>query len=582
MLPQGYYSIGEHVECDDGTVRTRKGNLIVPWADTYRYEGHYDLRSVQRHGTIIDAIRYSDTVYGVEYVALMLSEKVLLCRGGSVAIELGFPPAFSVSPDARIIQAYDKIYILSGSDKRPLVWDGDISDGFSYADIQDLAGGYESFPNSQVGCYYKNRLWLKTEANRVLPSDILTADFKTVNEFWVNQGDSDSIRALVPYTNDRIICFKDNSMYSLDNLTGTLDSAEINLISNNMGIVSDRSAQVLGPVIFWLSRAGIMQAQLAYEQRLTPDTIPLSEPIQPIIDRINWAYAFKAVSAIYKERYFCAVPLDDNTSNSAVLIYNLKNQAWESVDTYTPQSFTGAYNTYDESFGPQTMTVLEYAGKRMLTSTTHAGCIALYRYNKGKQDIALEGATTLPQGSISTTSNTQFSRDEIPFSSVVQTRGYLSGDTRTKLGFHADLVIDTYDPEFDLSFTSQGPGESQQVLSGKTRDRTKRRDWVNSGDTSVVDNENNEHTNPYLDDYSIHLSSTYNSQTSSEYPQFYFGDSSREDVYVNRMQEFNERFRIHKRARAPRIKVTNSKGSLSLKGVAIKEYSRKKVHRREV
>jgi len=314
--------------------------------------------------------------------------------------------------DARLVQAYDQVFLLGGDDTRPLVWDGDASNDFVFADTKTPAASTPSgltdsnslipgavyFPNTRVGCYHKNRLWVKgTDPNQVYPSDILSpTDFFAVNEFYVNQGDSDEVRALVPYTNDRIIAFKGNSMYSLDNLTGDLSGAAINLISNSMGIVADRSAQVVGPNMIWLSRRGVMMAQLVQEQRLTPDTVPLSEPIDQIIRRINWIHADKAVGVVYNDRYMLAVPLDDNTQNSAVLVYNFKNQAWESIDIYEPVSFTdGQDSAYNEGFGPQTLNVITATGRNILLSTTHAGCLALYRYNFGKADRATEGTTDI-------------------------------------------------------------------------------------------------------------------------------------------------------------------------------------------
>lgn len=599
VVGEGYYTIGEHVECEDGTVRTRRGNLVIPWADTYQYTDQYTKRAVEKHGTIIDAIRFADTDEGRDYVLLCTSSTAVLCLPGSTAQEIAYPLNYTPADDARLVQAFNKVYLLGGDDKRPLVWDGDSTTDFIFADTGSLAAGYEYMPNTRIGCYHKNRLWVaKKNADNinsvggrstVLPSDVLEGDFKTVNEFYVNHGDSDEIKALVPYTDNRIIAFKNNSMYSLDGLTGDLSNSEINLISNNIGIVADRSAQVMGPNVIWLSRKGVMMAQLVQEQRLTPDTIPLSEPIEPIIRRINWPYAEQAVSTIHNDRYYLAITIDDATKNNCVVVYNFKNQAWESVDIYEPTSFTSAEDTaYDESFGPQSMVIVKYSGKETLITTTYAGCLALYRYNEGKGDIAIEGTTDIStwlasfSTSGATAATTQFIRQTLPFTSVVQTRGYLAGDLSTKKGCHLDLTIDTFNPSFSIDLVTSGPGESESILSGKTRDRTKRLDWVNSATTTAIDNASNEHSNPYLDDYSIHIYSALNSQTTSAYPQFYFGAGAVDDVYLNRMQEFQERFRVYKRARAPRVKVSNTQGVVALKSVSILEYDRKRKHRREV
>lgn len=585
-VAEGFYITGEHVECEDGTVKTRPGNLMVPWADTYRYDAHYTIRATEKHGNIIDAIRFADTDGGRDYLLLLTTTKAVLCLPGSTAQEIALPVAYTPSPDSRLIQAFNKVYLLGGEKNSPLSWSlGD--DAFERVDTGELVAGYEYMPRTRRGCYHQNRIWVVTEGNRVLPSDILEQDFKSVDEFYVNQGDSDTVKALVPYTDNRIIAFKENSMYSLDNLVGTLDSAEINLISNNIGISGDRSAQVIGQNLIWLSRKGVMLAQLAYEQRITPDTVPLSEPIEPVIERINWGYVDKAVSAIHNERYYLAVPLDGNTENSAVLVFNFKNQAWESIDDYDLATFEGLGSDYIEGFAPQSISILGYGGKEVCVCTSKSGGIFLYRFNEGKQDRAIETADSLSSwltanSTSGSPSNTKFSQQEVPFTSVMETRGYLAGDATTKLGARIELTVDTYNPEFDIEFISAGPGEGKTLVSGKTRDRTKRRDYANSGTTTPIDNEGNEHQNPYLDDYSIHLESTYNSQTTSAYPEFYFGDATRSPVWTSRPQEFVERYRIYKRCRAPRVKIKNGVGYLKVKGVRISEYTRNRNNLREV
>jgi len=61
--------------------------------------------------------------------------------------------------------------------------------------------------------------------------------------------------------------------------------------------------------------------------------VPLSSSIQGTISRINKDHADKAVSAYFDNRYYIAVPLDDSTTNNALLVYNFLNQQWESLDS---------------------------------------------------------------------------------------------------------------------------------------------------------------------------------------------------------------------------------------------------------
>jgi hypothetical protein len=77
----------------------------------------------------------------------------------------------------------------------------------------------------------------------------------------------------------------------------------------------------------------------ADEYNLRGVDVPLSEPIQPLIDRINANLASDAVGVYFDNRYSLAVPLDsapganDATGNNSILTYNFLNQGWESVDS---------------------------------------------------------------------------------------------------------------------------------------------------------------------------------------------------------------------------------------------------------
>ncbi len=72
---------------------------------------------------------------------------------------------------------------------------------------------------------------------------------------------------------------------------------------------------------------------------------PLSKAIQPFIDRINKGLAANSVAIYFDNRYFLAVPLDsalganDAQGNNAILVFNMKNKAWESIDTFGNNDF---------------------------------------------------------------------------------------------------------------------------------------------------------------------------------------------------------------------------------------------------
>ena len=67
--------------------------------------------------------------------------------------------------------------------------------------------------------------------------------------------------------------------------------------------------------------------------------VPLSEAIQPYIDRINQDYVDRATGAFFNQRYYLAIPIDGSTENNIILVYNTLNQGWESIDSVDSTGF---------------------------------------------------------------------------------------------------------------------------------------------------------------------------------------------------------------------------------------------------
>jgi hypothetical protein len=96
--------------------------------------------------------------------------------------------------------------------------------------------------------------------------------------------------------------------------------------------VARKSIAPVGNQVLFLSDNGVYAAAFGDLYNLRGAGIPLSEPIQSTINRINRDYAQNAVATYLGNRYYLAVPLDDSTTNNAVLVYNFLNQGWESID----------------------------------------------------------------------------------------------------------------------------------------------------------------------------------------------------------------------------------------------------------
>jgi hypothetical protein len=206
------------------------------------------------------------------------------------------------------------------------------------------------FPPTSTAIYHKNRIYCKYSKDEIAVSDYLpdangnwVFDL-TIQALTINQGDEQNIVGFHPWTRDEILVFKSNSIYSAkfaDN-TSTPDvvlaDSYVRSLTFDIGCLAKNSIANVSGYVFFLSKRGVYRLEPQLDANLLANTAPMSTQIQKYIDRINQNYVHKSVATVYNGRYYLAVPLDNNSYNSHVLVYNLTNQMWESVDTY-PSSF---------------------------------------------------------------------------------------------------------------------------------------------------------------------------------------------------------------------------------------------------
>ena len=212
--------------------------------------------------------------------------------------------------------------------------------------------GFTHSPAPNFGAYHNKRLVVpynfevtgtsgsSTIADRnikdeVLISDLLDSDTfdQIFAQFRFNAGSADFVVGFQSFANDQLIIFNRNSIHTVFN-TVNLTSATVKQVTDEVGCLARRSIEQIGSEVLFLSDNGVYGISFVDEYNLRGTALPLSEPINKTIQRINKAHADKAVSAYFDNRYYLAVPLDDSTENNAVIIYNFLNKQWESIDTY--------------------------------------------------------------------------------------------------------------------------------------------------------------------------------------------------------------------------------------------------------
>jgi hypothetical protein len=227
---------------------------------------------------------------------------------------------------------------------------------FSKRQSQSL--GLMHMPAPAWGVQHQRRLWLpyayapggtsgsptytsRNILDEIVASDILDSDTydKIESQYRITAGTADSLVGVEPFAEDNLLVFMRHSIHLIKGISGSLLDTSVNLITKEVGCVARKSIVQIGNQVLFLSDNGVYAAAFGDLYNLRGAGVPLSEPINPIIGRINRNYAQNAVAAYYNNRYYIAVPLDGSTVNNAILIYNFLNQGWESIDTIDQSSW---------------------------------------------------------------------------------------------------------------------------------------------------------------------------------------------------------------------------------------------------
>jgi hypothetical protein len=228
---------------------------------------------------------------------------------------------------------------------------------------------------------------------------------------------------------------------------GTLSDTTLRELTREIGCLARKSIVSQGNQIFFLSDNGIYGLSFIDEYNLRGVEEPLSKPIQSYIDRINKRLAGESVGIYFDNRYRLAVPLDsevgadDAQGNNAVLVYNMLNKAWESIDLYGDNDF------FIENF--------------LKGQAEERNDLYIVNTNGG---IHLDDSLEIPQDiySISVTG----SQKEVGIDYILRTRGYTFGDYGRKKFTKATVQMQSgIDNASDLnfSFVTENPDSSAYI-----------------------------------------------------------------------------------------------------------------------
>tara|TARA_S200002703_G_scaffold17339_2_gene14321 strand:- start:2716 stop:4905 length:2190 start_codon:yes stop_codon:yes gene_type:complete len=390
LVNQGFVSHAKNMRFRNGRAETRKGLYPVRWgainhnlidavdADTVGKYFHASTTDEQKEtliqatsdiqsmGECIGVARFNDpddrryTILAVrhdlkEKASRSFVTKFYALREGAIPEEIPTTTRVSASK-VEFTQCFNGLVLHHGLDKAPLVMT-DIVEGFKALDAP--TGGTIAMPGSTTGLFFGNRLWvpIKNSAtgkvDTVVASDLLSYnqyDFPT-NEFSINQGEDDEIIGLAKFNDFSILVFKRRNIYVISNAYGDLSNLRVDRISGSYGLLAPRAFQAIGSDIWFLNETGVVSLKRTDFSSIQATTIPVSEPIEPLINRINWKVAKEsAATGYWDNKFYLSVPIDGATSNNAVLVYDFQTQSWQGYDQVDNISVSHFFVTETESY----------------------------------------------------------------------------------------------------------------------------------------------------------------------------------------------------------------------------------------
>jgi hypothetical protein len=222
-----------------------------------------------------------------------------------------------------------------------------------------IGKGFIHMPAAPWGEFHQRRLWVpywytsatapqdRNVRDEIAASDILDENtFDRIgNQFRVSSGKSDYLVGLQPFTQDSIVAFNRKSIHLLTGVSGSLTDVKTNVVTSEIGASARKSIVQVANKILFLSDQGIYSVEFLDNYNLRGTGIPISETIQPYIDRINQDYAHLSCGVYFNNRYWLAVPLDSTpgagnaTKLNTLIVYNFINQGFESIDSVDSEDF---------------------------------------------------------------------------------------------------------------------------------------------------------------------------------------------------------------------------------------------------
>lgn len=473
-------------------------------------------------GTLYGSGAFSDP-NGRDSLLLVETDKVWVLSDGVTPSSVAIDAGYEVTTPCSLLQTFDSVLLLR-DEGTILQWDGSPTSTFTPINQTESGDYTETIPTSQIATVMSNRVFITAARDVVAASLILdyTRYDSALSAFRINTGEDDAIVAMAPYRRTNLVVFKEQSIHVLQNVSGDLSDVRAEVVNVDLGCIARRSVATVGSELFFLATNGIYRLGEVMDNSMATQERPVSEPIQPLIDRINFEHVHKACAVVSGDYYKLAVPLDSSEEPNAVLVYDTVRGQWQ------------GYDTFAVAVGINDWQRVDYQGRKRAWMIDNANSRALMTDWGHCDDI---------DGTLNEIITT------------MRTRGYVLGSSDPQYFRNARLVIETCAPSFTVSTIVDGVNETRAIASNVTRSRTKyHRFGVEDWDDS---NANDDADDPGREDYCVVLDQSGGTELGTN------------GLILNQRQETIESYPLRDRGRWLAMELTNTQGSIALKAVTV-------------
>lgn len=462
-LPAGMFAIGNNIRVARGPAQKRRGTVAPAFANAAAF------------AAILGSGIYSNP-NGDEVLLVATPTLVYAIADMSFPTEIAIPNGVTLAGTIEFSQQFDKVLLHAPAINKTFVWNG-IAPNVGFVEITKSHPGDLStliIPNTAWSINFAGRNIFPIDKDQLGASKLLdyTSYDAALNSYRVNSGSADGIVGAYPYSQGNVLVGKRRSWDVLSGFIGDLSAARMEILSSEIGLVARKSGKMLGADFVFLYDTGVYRINQVIQAQLQAEPVPVSDPIEPLIKRINWTAASGAVAAVHGLYYYLAVPLDGAAVNNAVLVFNTESNQWESFDTWG-----GAISIDD-------LWVTAYQGERRVFAVDKTAR-QIYVLYEGLTDQLADG--------------------DHEITSVIETRGYstLGWNAATNRNhYRAEFAVATLRPSITITEHTDKAGDERTLTATPVTKNPAKYDLFNKADYAL-DNSNNDFDAPGRQDYSV-------------------------------------------------------------------------------